>query len=70
MSRISFAIDPDFFEELTALTAEQRGQVLDAHIAWAQEDTPVELDPVCKLLFGVMINSTTRRSKSYVKKER
>jgi uncharacterized protein YeaC (DUF1315 family) len=63
MARISFAIDPDFYDDLIELTAEQRGNVLDALIAWAQDDTPVELDPVCKLLFGIMVNATERRSK-------
>ena len=63
MARKSFSIHSDYYNELRNLTGEQRGSVLLALINWAGDDEPVELDPLCGLLFRMMTAAIERISK-------
>jgi hypothetical protein len=62
MARKSFSIHSDYYNEIRNLTAEQRGMLLLALIAWANDDDHVELDLLCGLLFRMMTSQIERIS--------
>ncbi|MPM68968.1 hypothetical protein SDC9_115905 [bioreactor metagenome] len=64
MAKKSFSIHSDYYEELSNLTDEQRGKLLNAFIKWASDAEKVELDVMCAMLFRLMIAQIERISQA------
>lgn len=64
MAKKSFSIHSDYYDELSNLTDEQRGKLLNAFINWASDKEIVELDVICAMLFRLMIAQIERISQA------
>ena len=62
MPRKSFSVHSDYYDELCALSAEQRGDLMLALIGWAADMDAPKLDPVTAVLFRLMKAQTERIS--------
>lgn len=62
VAKKSFSIHSDYYEELSTLTNEQRGKLLNAFINWASDKEISELDVICSMLFRLMTSQIERIS--------
>lgn len=64
MARKSFSIHEDFYAELRNLTNEQRGSLMIELINWAENKELTCSDPMCAMLFRLMIAQIERISQA------